>query len=327
MDDDLISSNNLWISELVPAFEDEPVVDDLIELPVSPEKNLITTTCDNKTQLSVNNNNNNNSSCDKFLKELEMDTQFTSLVAKQKIINSLLSDLRRLINIENNSEVNKLLCDLENILNVNCENNTELLRACLNVSNDLQSPQKRLSDSSEKLEKSDEHKREENSEKSKENNCDNEKSQLNVTCKMEDTSQAVNNNDNLVIENMSLKNNSKDNLNIIKSPETEIKNANDKPGVNLAVELLINLEKLLTGQVQEATTIELLKNIGKVLDVASNNNKIENETKSNKISNIRRTASVKHSELNRTPVISSTKSAHRRSFEPKSKVCAIKLNF
>lgn len=337
MDDDLISSNNLWISELVPAFE-EPVVDDLIELPVSPEKNVNTATRDsNKTQLSVNNTNENNSR-DKFLKEIEMGTQLTSPVVKQKIINSLLSDLKRLVNTENNSEVNKLLRNLENILNVNCENNTELLRACLNVSNDLQSPQKRLSDSSERLEKSDKPKNEENSGKTLfvETDRDNEeKPQLDVRCESENTSQAVD--DESVIKNMSGKNNSKDNLNITDSPEapeTEIRcDKDDQPDVNLAIQLLVNLKTLLSGQVEETTTMELLKNIGKILNVASSNSKIETQADCGKIHDIRRPASRKSSnQLDRTPcslvTSSATKSAHRRSFEPKSsnvsKVCAIK---
>lgn len=323
VDDDLISNNTLWMSELLPAFEDDLVVDNLIELPISPEKS-------SKQCIKNNDKEQSLSNIDKIdensLKEIE--PQFTDCV-KQTIVTSLLTDLRKLIKVENNPEVNKLLDNLENVIDTNCKNNTELLVTCLNLSNELRSPQK-ISSDIEKSEVVNIDKSEEESEKIlfKEEICNVEKLSLDISCKLENTSQATtNSSDNLSLKPSSYENNDENHLNITNSPKevytNYAKEKDNQSDEKLAIELLMNLGKLLNVQIEDATTMQLLKCIGKALNVASNNYKIENEIPdSNKMHSIQQITPKKTSEFDRNAHSSthSTKTEHRRSFDRKSKV-------
>lgn len=322
VDDDLISNNTLWMSELLPAFEDDLVVDNLIELPISPEKS-------SKQCIKNNDKEQSLSNIDKIdensLKEIE--PQFTDCV-KQTIVTSLLTDLRKLIKVENNPEVNKLLDNLENVIDTNCKNNTELLVTCLNLSNELRSPQK-ISSDIEKSEVVNFDKSKEESEKIlfKEEICNVEKLSLDISCKLENTSQATtNSSDNLSLKPSSYENNDENHLNITNSPKevytNYAKEKDNQSDEKLAIELLMNLGKLLNVQIEDATTMQLLKCIGKALNVASNNYKIENEIPdSNKMHSIQQITPKKTSEFDRNAHSSthSTKTEHRRSFDRKSK--------
>ncbi|XP_070153122.1 putative leucine-rich repeat-containing protein DDB_G0290503 [Polyergus mexicanus] len=318
VDDDLVSNNTLWMSELLPAFEDDLVVDNLIELPISPEKSSKQCFKNNDKEQSLSN-------IDKIdensLKEIE--PQFIDCV-KQTIVASLLTDLRKLIKVENNSEVNKLLDNLENVIDTNCKNNTELLVTCLNLSNELRSPQK-ISSDIEKSEVVNIDKSEVESEKIsfKEEIRSDEKLSSDINCKLENTSQAtINSSENLSLKPSSHENNDDNHLNITNSPKevytNYAKEKDNQSDEKLAIELLMNLGKLLNGQVEDATTIQLLKCIGKALNVASNNYKIENEIPdSNKMHNIQQITPKKTSESDRNA--HSTKAKHRRSFDRQSK--------
>lgn len=317
MDDDLISNNTLWISELLPAFEDE-VVDDLIDLPVSPEGNLKDIKNNYKEQASINDTEQN------LLKKVE--SPFTDV---KQDVTSLLADLRKLIKTENNPpKAKELLDNLENILNINYKNNTELLVTFLNTSNKSRSPQKISLDGIEKFDKSNTDKSEEESDKilSQEKLCNNEKS-LDINCILKNTSQDISS-DKSSVTSSSCKDNNEDSTNTSNSSDLTEYNKYGKEKDNhvdkkIAVELLINLQKLLSGQSEDNTTMQLLKNIGKVLNIALNNN-IENEMKANctRKQNIQQTTSVRGLESSRNARSSahSTKVAHRRSLEPKSKV-------
>lgn len=317
--DDLISNNTLWMSELLPAFEDDLMVDNLIELPILSEENSGIIKNTNKEQSLSNDNVDENS-----LKQIE--PQFTDCV-KQTVVTSLLTELRKLVKAENNSEVDKLLDNLENALGSNCKNNTELLVTCLNISNELRSPQK-ISSDIEKSEVTSTDKSEEESEKilSKKEICNTEKlSDMNH--KLENTSQTTTISDDLSVKPSSYKDNDEGNLNITNSSKETginyVKNKDNQPDEKLAVELLMNLGKLLSGQVEDATTMQLLKCIGKALNIA-NNYKIESETQlsSNKMHNIQQITSIKasKSDHNTHSSILSTKAEHRRSFERNPKV-------
>ncbi|CAL1682192.1 unnamed protein product [Lasius platythorax] len=319
VDDDLISNNTLWMSELLPAFEDDLVVDNLIELPISPEENSKGIRSNDKKQSPTSIDNVDKNS----LKEME--PQFTDCV-KQTVIISLLSDLRKLIKVENNSEVDKLLDNLENALDSNCKNNTELLVTCLNISNELQSPQKISSDIVEKSEVTNTDKSDEESGKvsSKEEISNAEKLPSDISCRLEDTSSQATtiSSDNLSVKPSSYKDNSENHHSPKEVHTNCAKEKDNQPDEKLAVELLMNLGKLLSGQAEDATTMQLLKCIGKALNVASNNSKIENEIQLDKMHSIQPTTPIKASEsgCNEHSSILSTKAKHRRSFETKSKL-------
>ncbi|XP_072757693.1 uncharacterized protein [Anoplolepis gracilipes] len=321
IDDDLISNNTLWMSDLLPAFEDDFVVDNLIELPILSEENSKEIRNNKEQSLTSINNIDKNSL-------REMESQFTDCV-KQTVVTSLLTDLRKLIKVENNPEVNKLLDNLENVLDSNCKNNTELLVTCLNLSTELRSPQKMSSDI-EKSEVTNTDKSEEESGKVlfKEEICNAEKLS-DASCKLEDSSQATTiSSDNLSVKPSSYKDNNESHLNITNSSQEVhtncAKEKDNQSDEKLAVELLMNLTKLLSGQVEDAMTMQLLKCIGKALNVASNNYQIENEIQpdSNKMHSSQHITPIKASESDRNTnsSILPTKMEHRRSFERKSKL-------
>ncbi|XP_012539729.1 uncharacterized protein LOC105838594 [Monomorium pharaonis] len=338
IDDDFISNNTLWMSELLPAF-DEPAVDNLIHLPSSPEEYSRDRSNDKKQSPASIDSTEKNS-----LKELS----FTSVSVVKQDITLLLLDLRKLVKPESNPEAKKLLDNLEDILNVNYKNNTELLAACLNASNKSQSLQKTSSDSIEKFDKSstDKSLKEEKNKISQEMICNNEKSLSDVNYKdLEDTSQNISEKSSIT----ACKNNDETRKNITdssdlsedsKSKEYEVKERDSQVDKKIAVELLVNLKKLLSGQFEDDTTIQLLKNIGKVLNIALNNPESgmqtdctrkqnivlnnpesEMETDCTRKQNIQQTTPVRarKSDSNVHSSALSTKVTHRRSLELKSK--------
>ncbi|XP_071555122.1 uncharacterized protein [Temnothorax nylanderi] len=322
-DDDLISSNTLWMSELLPAFDDEPVVDDLIDLPVSPEGNSRDIRNNDKRQSSTS----SDSAEENLLKKLE--SPFTGVSVVKQDVSSLLSDLRKLIKAESNTEAKKLLDNLENILDVNYKNNTELLVTCLNISNKSQSSQKMPLDSIERSDKSSTDKSEEGSDKvsSSEKLCNNEKSLPDINRTPENTSQDIVSSEKSSVTSSSCKDSNEDRTSSANSSDLTEHSKLDKEKDNqvdkkIAVELLINLQKLLSGQTEDDATIQLLKNIGKVLNTALNSN-IGNEMQANctRKQNVQQTTPVRASQSGRNAYSSalSTRVAQRRSLEPKSK--------
>ncbi|XP_011643221.1 GATA zinc finger domain-containing protein 14-like isoform X2 [Pogonomyrmex barbatus] len=326
MDDDLISNNTLWMSELLPAFEDEPVVDNLIDLPVSPKTDVRNVDNSDEKQSP--------SSIDSMERNLleEIKSPFADVPVVKQTVTSLLSDLRKLIKTENNSEAKKLLDNLENILDINYKNNTELLLACFNTSNKTQSLQKTpSSESVERSEKSITDKSEEENENEKislkEKFNNNEKLLPNTDNKLKDSSQDTISSGNSSVIPSSSKDNSENNTNTTNSPDItklnksiiEKDNQMDK---NVAVQLLINLKKLLSGQAEDDTTIQLLKNIGKALNTALNNS-IENkeQTSYSEEQNIQQYSTpirVPESDCN-AHTSALLKASHRQNLESKSK--------
>lgn len=282
--DDLLSNDILWMRELLPAFEDESV-DNLIELPVSPKKNVKDDKNNDLEQspASINNAGEN------FMKEIE--SQFTDFIpsGRQTIVTTLLSDLKKLVKAENNSEASKLIDNLENVLGVKYKNNTELL-ASLNISNELQT----FEMTEDKLDKTEQSNKtsvciSKSQEKNREVLCEKicaNKSSLSHNIinhkSIKNTSQAatVSNDNSLGELKSSSCNNDEDPVNITISPKIALSAnlTNGKDGhtdshtdEQLAVELLVNLGKLLSGQAEDTTILRLLKSIGKALNIASNN--------------------------------------------------------
>jgi len=318
--DDLISNNTLWMSELLPAFEDEPIVDNLIELPVSPEGNSKGTVKDDKKDISTSVDNTMENSLKKIA------SQFIDCVptVEQTVVSSLLADLKKLLKTENNTEINKLIGDLEIALGTNCKNNTELLITCLNISDELQSPEK--SNVAESSEKTNMDKSRNESGKISSETSNSEKSLSDMTHKSENMSQAViaASDDDVSAQASLCKNNSGNPTDIDASKlSTSYTEEHDKSDEKLAMDLLMNLGKLLRGQAEDDVTMQLLKNIGKTLNAASNVCKFENEQQTNRDKkhppdNIHQITSIKTAGSDCVAHLAST--TQRRSFNSRPKV-------
>lgn len=329
--DDLISNNTLWMSELLPAFEDEAVVDNLIELPASPKGDVKESNKSNEMKQSPINIDNTE---ENSMKGTELQFTECGFAVKDTIVTTLLLDLKKLIKAENNLEANKLIDNLESVLGVNYKNNTELLATCFNISNELRTLES-SNDKSVSGEQSDkisiDKSQEENKKESTEEKLNSiERSLPHTNHKLENMSQATTiSSDNSSTKISPYKDNSENplDINIMNSPEIASSTSFNKEKDNhldekLAVKLLINLGKLLSGQAEDITTLRLLKNIGKALNIASNNLKIENESQTNdKTHDAQQITPTRASESERDERwFVSTKAAHERSFDSKSKV-------
>ncbi|XP_029041709.1 protein PFC0760c-like [Osmia bicornis bicornis] len=335
--DDLFSSNPLWTSELLPAFDDEDMVDNLIELPTSPNANHAeskdikvkectnTEICAEKDAEVVINKMTDN------LKELELE--LIESVHKEKHITAatLLSELKKLIKTENNLEANKLVENLEKVLGIDFENNTELLTAYLNTTNNLaKSPQK--SDSSLKviqnIEKNNmEHSQEDNLSNDSDNvkespvykNINIDDSNINKCITNQKCLDKINSDSLKINTEETNKNRNEKELNIeIECKEdSSKKESNNLLNEKVVIELLTNIGKLLTGQTETQPTSDILKNLGKVFNVAANddNMKIQQTPKKSKLKFEDKTHSL----------ISST--SHRQSLNLESKKQSLHKNF
>lgn len=308
------------MAELLPAFEDEPVVNDLIDLLVSPEGNSKDKNSDEKqSPASIDSEEEN------LVKKME--SSFGSVPVAKQNVTSLLSDLRKLVKTESNSKAKKLFDDLENILDINYKTNTELLTTCFNASNKLQSPWKISSGSIERFDKSsiDQNEEENGRVSSQEKLCNNERSLPDVNCKLVDTSQDTVSIEKSSVTSSSSKSSSEDHMSISHSSDiTEhserIKEEDNQVDKKIVAELLVNLQKLLSGQA-EADTMQLLKNIGNLALNTALNNDNENEVQANCTGKqtIQQTTPVRDP-LESGRSAHSAKVANRRSLESKSKV-------
>ncbi|XP_011142903.1 protein ELYS isoform X2 [Harpegnathos saltator] len=310
--DDLISNNGLWMSELLPAYEDESV-DNLIELLVSPKKNLEIDKSNNLKQSSVSDNVEEN-----FMKEMESQFIDSISTVKQTTITTLLLDLKKLVKAEDNPEANKLINHLESALGIKCKSNMELL-ANLNIITELRNADmcEDKFNNIEQSDKSNDKNQKDNDKISEEKICDNESSLPHTSHEAQDSPQAATvSSDNSVTKTLLSNNDNEDRLNISNSPKIVLKNS--RSDERLAIELLINLGKLLSGQAEDATTSQLLKSIGKTLNVASNNCKIGGKSQDDNSRNTQQVSPVKTSESELNVSVSSSKqTAHERSFNSK----------
>lgn len=331
--DDLISSNPLWISELLPAFDDEDMVDNLIELPTSPNVNHVeskdikdkertnTERCAEKdTEVVINKVTEN-------IKELELE--LIEPVNKEKHITAatLLLELKKLIKTENNPEANKLVENLEKVLGIDCENNTELLNTYLNMTNNLaKSPQK--SDSSLKVIQNI---AKNNMEHSQEDNLSNDSDNVkespvhkNINIDDSNINKCINNqkcldkinseSPKINTEETNKQRNEKElNIEVECKEDSSKKESNNLLNEKMVIELLTNLGKLLTGQTETQPTSDILKNLGKVLNFASNDDNME-------IQQTPKKPKLKFENKTHT-LISST--SHRQSLNLESKVSII----
>lgn len=323
--DDLLSNDTQWISELLPAFEEEST-DNLIELPVSPKKNIKD---DQNKDLSQSPASTDNAE-EYFIKEIE--SQFDSCIptVRQTLVTGLLSDLKKLVKAENNSEASKLIDNLESVLDVKYKNNTELL-ASLNISNELRTSGI-FDDKLDNTEQSNNiniyinNSQEENKERS----CNNESSLPHINHKLGDTSQAIIvTNDNSLTKNSPC-NINEDSLNITISSKTvlntNLTNKEDKEDSDineqLAIQLLVNLEKLLSDQAEDIMTSQLLKSIRKTLNIAFSNRKSEEKSQmDSKSCNTQQYIALKTSESDHNMHLpATTETKQKQHFNSKFKV-------
>ncbi|XP_012288700.1 formin-J [Orussus abietinus] len=292
--DDLVSSQPQWNFDLLPVSDDEQVVDNLIELPPSP--NAASNPSAN-TELQIvkesSLQNLNDLKKDKnTIKELEMEFIDPLSTEKKAVAATLLLDLQKLIKTEHNSKAKKLLDNLEKALGINYVSNVELLTTCLQNTNDLtkssrtsdgqvDSVDDMKNDSADNsreenlniisLESTKEFEQQESTNLSDNLNTDKEinktnKSLIFVNEGLADISPIENTHSERSVEMIS-----DDSINI------EKKRGRSTADEKMAMELLVSLGKVLNGQNVDSSTMSLLQNLGKVLNFATSQSNSEYE--------------------------------------------------
>lgn len=275
--DDLITSNSSWTLELLPAFDDE-TSENLIELPVSPDgagsksKNIkVTENKDNESYKDRKDEFSNK--IKKDVEDLEMELIEPISMEKRTAAVTLLLDLKKLIRTEKNIEANKLLENLEKVLGINCENNTELLTTYFNTTNNLSKSPPKSSSNLEVIKNVAEN----NMEYSKEGNLTGDSTEsIKESVFFEDIN--VNDvNTSKCIDNQKYLNNINNKLKCETSGiEINIENINKEKDKNE-----FSAQKISENdQTEEHPTLNILKNLEKVLNVASNNCNVDKDTKS-----------------------------------------------
>ena len=292
--EDLVNSRPQWNFDILPVSDDEVPVDDLIQLPISPAKQNsppANNTFENIINVEKSSPNSTAKSEKSMLKELEAEF----IAPEKKIVAStLLNDLEKLVKSEGNSEAIKLLENLEKALGVNRESNAELLAICFADRNDLtKSPTRSGSSLSNGNIKDD------NNERSCEDNADVEFAEFPTDDKCHSdnfnipkvinksdkslklVSEKLDGNSSRKLPSMNTMDGSSENIN--DSVNNSINNIKERNQITddqqLALELLMGLGKLLSGEKKDPMTANLLKNLGTALNLASGNNRSEgNET-------------------------------------------------
>lgn len=249
--DEFIINDPMWTSELLPAFEDEEV-NDLIDLPNREKNNHDISTHKNDLE------NNIRHGIDK--------SSFSPITADKKIVSTLLLDLKKIVKTENNFEAKILFDNLEKVLGIKTDKNIEL-STHNQKSNDLQKSHENYNSGSDNARSNDTkiHKIEIN-----EDLCQNDRMTDEIDKEVLNDSKKVMTIENKVENDISLIN--EDTKASLTHTETKKEENNEKA----AVELLINLGKVLSAQSEESTTLNLLKNLGEVLHLISQNNQKKN---------------------------------------------------
>ena len=353
--DDLITNNLSWTLELLPAFDDEAMVDNLIELPLSPCVNGVNPTNEKAADCAENNSPTDKheepvaKKAEENVKDIEMELIETISTEKRITAATLLLDLKKLVTTEKNTRANKLLENLEKVLGVNWDNNTELLTTCLTTTNNLGKSSQKSSSSVEIIknvaESNMEYSREDNLSR---NSPEITESALCANVNFNDFGEnkcAANNQKNLE----EINGESKDEVLEVKPKTEEInkeKEINDLDNENqcendsfcktednsfknekMALELLANIGKLLSKQTGEHSTLNLLKNLGNVLNFASNNTDANTKADDNYVENQRTPKKSTSKFGKRTHSSALSKSANRFSLDLESKKQPVSKNY
>ncbi|KAI4501025.1 hypothetical protein M0802_003828 [Mischocyttarus mexicanus] len=300
--DELIIDDPMWISQLLPAFEDD-VVDNLIEIPIL--------NCTNKEQ-----KNGDMLSCYSNTNDI---TKSQNNVKKEMDIAPL-----------NQITANRLLENLEKVLGIQSSNEIELFSTFIQTTNDSKAMQNTKEEKCDDKSHVDDLKNYEVEIKesycnNKINGCealhDNNKSllkenevpndlpsmspRIEISPKEKSSTNVKKQEINVDINNFTQKNTTINN---------RIEN-NEK----VAVELLINLGKVLSGQSNESATLNLLKNLGEVLNLVSKSDQEKNNEQGTVISNNTETISMKDKSENKIKSSTSLKVKQRQSLDLMSK--------
>lgn len=328
----------------MPVSDDEALTDNLIDLPNSPIKR--DTEKDGETETSAVNKSSSSSDAKSeksMIKELE-----TEFIAPEKkvLASSLLLELENLVKSEGNPEAVKLLENLEKALGVNCGSNSELLESCFSTKNDLTKSPKR---SDNPL--GNENIVDESNEKSCEDNIDVESSESLKQLSLSDgrslqdnlnTEKEINKSDKSLVllgekyDQVSPREQSPNDLydssdGVHDDSITALKKENQiTDDQKMAVEILVGLGKLLTGENKDPMTANVLKNLGRVLNVASSNNfNLENVVQTSVEESKRADTPVKSRAVTPSrksaPLSGLSRSANRKSLESSTKVIEIYL--
>ncbi|CAL7951847.1 unnamed protein product [Xylocopa violacea] len=295
--DDLITNNSSWTLELLPAFDDEASVENLIELPTSPYRNDTKSKSEKTTEHEDDESHTNkkevSNRVEEKIKDLEMEFVHPISAEKRLTAATLLLDLKQLIKTEKNIEADKLVENLEKALGVNCDNNTELLTTCLNATNNLAKSPQKTSNSLEIIKNV----AESNMEHSQEDNLDGDSTESikesvffeSINFNNVNTSKCINNQKYLNSVNGESKyESSKTEISVEKIESKKDKNKFNAENISkensfskrentnllnerMIIELLTNIGKLLSEQTEEHPSRDILNNLGKALNSASNN--------------------------------------------------------
>ncbi|KAK2583606.1 hypothetical protein KPH14_009548 [Odynerus spinipes] len=323
--DEFIINDPMWTSELLPAFEDE-IVDDLIELPSSPNiiKNTIQTNKEGSSngvlshKSNTQNNCNNIKSQNNITKEIEV-SPVSPIVVEKKVASTLLLDLKKVVKTENNSEANRLLENLEKVLGIRSNKNIELLPTYLQTTNSpnkghenyetrseiIKNIEDKTYVSKDHVDDAENYKTEINEDLHHNNKINNEvHNEVKNEVHTEVGNEVHSGSDKLMIARNEVQNDlplanenteaspkkeqssvcvekKENDVSITHSIHTNInkneEHSNDtESNEKVAVELLINLGKVLSGQSEKSATLNLLKNLGEVLHLVSKNKQEKN---------------------------------------------------
>ncbi|XP_066587596.1 homeobox-like protein HDP1 isoform X2 [Prorops nasuta] len=130
--DDLISNNYSWLSELLPAFDDENMVDNLIDLPSSTDSSDIKSAEEERLKESQA----TSPKCNTVEDDLEKELISPNTIKNKVAATTLLLDLEKIVKMDNNLEAINLLNRLQKALGIEYKSNIELLNTCLYYSDE-----------------------------------------------------------------------------------------------------------------------------------------------------------------------------------------------
>lgn len=288
--DDFLSKQFRWNFDVLPVSDDdgdEAVVDNLIELPMSPVRDDAEVRLNiHENHLDIESGKATDAKASENIKQLE--TEFIDQdVAKNKVMAAtLLLDLEKIIHRENNTEAITLLENLEKVLGVKYESNAQLLATCMQgTTNNLsKSPKKGITELG-----SEKNIRRESLENSQEDNDIVQMSNNNRILKICDDAtlginlnveKAINKSDKYIRPDFSMtadenKENFSEKSNNYSNGEDNVEKETLVDQIE-ALELITNLSKILGGRNNDSSPLSLLANLRQVLNLATNQLNFEN---------------------------------------------------
>ena len=289
-DDLFFSKTQLNFDDLPPS--DEETVDNLIDLPTSPQTSTNISKMDEQKKSC---SEPNNVSQKEDFKALEDEFIEPKSCNKKAVAATLLLELEKLIQEDNNPNASKVLGDLQKLLGVESDNNTKILKVCLQNTNN--SPKSKNKSKVKEVDNT--------SEKVPDNNLENKESRDNNTKNdsnskdIEENKENVSNNhakSNITKQKEEIANNNK--INDFQSSKVELENQNiqNEPSEDkkLVTNLLETINKILNEEHGESA-LNILRNLGSVLSMSKElgtQNKTEKNTEKNTRKQLNRSANL-----------------------------------